>query len=261
MPGRVQDRVIIVTGGAQGIGAGIARGLATNGGKVVVADLNADRAADTAEAIRESGGTAIPVGVDVSDRASVKTLIDRTVEEFGELNVIFNNAGISKPEAFLEITEDSWNRIMKVNGLGVFIAMQEAARQFISQGSGGKIINTGSIASRQGMPDFSHYCASKAAVLSMTQAGAREWATHRITVNGFAPGVVETPLWEDLDKQFAARDHKQQGESIAEASQGILLGRAATPEDITPTALFLASSDSDYMTGQMVMIDGGMILV
>jgi meso-butanediol dehydrogenase/(S,S)-butanediol dehydrogenase/diacetyl reductase len=261
MTGRVDGRSIIVTGGAQGIGAGISRGLAAEGGRVVVADLNEEVANATAEAIRSAGGTAIAVGVDVSDRASVKAMIERTVAEFGRLDVIFNNAGISRPERFLDIDDDGWNRIMKVNGLGVFIAMQEAARQFIAQGGGGKIVNTASIAGRQGFPDFSHYCASKSAVISMIQSGARELAEHHITVNGFAPGVVETPLWDDLDAVIAERDNRDKGEAIAEFSAGILIGRTATPQDIVPTALFLASSDSDYMTGQVLMIDGGMVLV
>ena len=258
MAGRMDGRVAIVTGAAQGIGAGIAQALAAEGGRVVVADLNEERATRTAAAIE---GGAIAVGVDVSDRASVQAMIKRTVDEFGELNVIFNNAGVSKPEKFLDITEASWNRIMRVNGLGVFIAMQEAARQFIAQGRGGKIVNTASVAGRQGFPDFSHYCASKAAVISMTQSGAREWAEHSITVNGFAPGVVDTPLWEELDREFAERDQRERGEAIAEFSAGILVGRPATPRDIAPTALFLASADSDYMTGQVIMIDGGMVLV
>jgi meso-butanediol dehydrogenase / (S,S)-butanediol dehydrogenase / diacetyl reductase len=259
--GRVAGAVIIVTGGAQGIGAGIARGLAAEGGNVVVADLNEKQAASTARAITEAGGTALAVGVDVSDRGQVQNLIRRTVEEFGELNVMFNNAGISQPEAFLEITEDSWNRIMKVNGLGVLLAMQEAVKQFIAQGTGGKIVNTASIAARQGFPDFAHYCASKAAVVSLTQAGARSFAENGITVNAFAPGVVRTPLWDDLDRVLAERDNKSAGQPMAEFSEGILIGRPATPEDIVPTALFLASSDSDYVTGQVMMIDGGMVLV
>jgi meso-butanediol dehydrogenase / (S,S)-butanediol dehydrogenase / diacetyl reductase len=255
--GRVQDAVVVVTGAARGIGAGIARGLAAEGAKVVVADLDSDRAAATAASI----DGALAVGVDVADRASVQRLIRRTADEFGELNVIFNNAGVSRPERFLDITEASFERIMRVNALGVLIAMQEAARQFIAQGRGGKIVNTASIAARQGFPDFAHYCASKAGVVSMTQAAAREWAEHDITVNAFAPGVVDTPLWDDLDEVLAERDHKARGEPVAEFSAGILRGRMATPEDIVPTALFLASSDSDYMTGQVIMIDGGMVLV
>ena len=258
MSGRVQDTVAVVTGAARGIGAAIARGLAAEGAKVVVADLDEERAGATAAAI---GGEAIAVGVDVADRASVQRLIRRTVDRVGALNVIFNNAGVSRPERFLDITEASFERIMRVNALGVLIAMQEAARQFIAQGGGGKIVNTASIAARQGFPDFAHYCASKAAVVSFTQAAAREWAEHDITVNAFAPGVVDTPLWDDLDAVLAERDHKARGEPIAEFSAGILRGRPAKPEDIVPTALFLASSDSDYMTGQVVMIDGGMVLV
>lgn len=261
MPGRVQDRVIVVTGGARGIGGGIARGLAAEGGKVVVADLNLEQAEATASAITDDGGTAIAVGVDVAEREQVRHMIARTVDAFDRLDVIFNNAGISKPEAFMDITEDSWNRIMRVNGLGVLIAMQEAVKQFIAQGDGGKIINTASIAARQGFRDFAHYCASKAGVVSLLQAGARSFAEHGITVNGFAPGVVATPLWEDLDKVLAERDNKAEGQAMAEFSEGILVGRPATPEDIVPTALFLASADSDYMTGQVMMIDGGMVLV
>jgi meso-butanediol dehydrogenase / (S,S)-butanediol dehydrogenase / diacetyl reductase len=255
--GRVQDAVVVVTGAARGIGAGIARGLAAEGAKVVVADLDSDRAAATAASI----DGALAVGVDVADRASVQRLIRRTVDEFGELNVIFNNAGVSRPERFLDITEASFERIMRVNALGVLIAMQEAARQFLAQGRGGKIVNTASIAARQGFPDFAHYCASKAGVVSFTQAAAREWAEHDITVNAFAPGVVDTPLWDDLDAVLAERDHKAPGEPIAEFSAGILRGRPATPDDLVPTALFLASRDSDYMTGQVIMIDGGMVLV
>jgi meso-butanediol dehydrogenase/(S,S)-butanediol dehydrogenase/diacetyl reductase len=259
--GRVAGRVVVVTGAARGIGAGIARALAAEGASVVVADVNETDAEETARTISDDGGTAIAVGVDVSDRARVQHLIRRTVDEFGELNVLFNNAGISRPEAFLDITEDSFRRIMEVNGLGVLIGMQEAVRQFTAQGNGGKIVNTASIAARQGFPDFAHYCASKAAVVSFTQAGARSFAGLGVTVNAFAPGVVSTPLWDDLDRVLAERDNKPEGQPMAEFSEGILVGRPATPEDIAPIALFLASSDSDYITGQVVMVDGGMVLV
>jgi meso-butanediol dehydrogenase/(S,S)-butanediol dehydrogenase/diacetyl reductase len=259
--GRVAGRAVIVTGGARGIGAGIARGLAAEGASVVVADVNEGQADETARAIVADGGAALAVGVDVADRAQVQGLIRRTVDAFGRLDVLFNNAGISRPEAFLDITEDSFRRIMEVNGLGVLIGMQEAVRQFTGQGSGGKIVNTASSAARQGVPDFAHYCASKAAVVSLTQAGARSFAGLGVTVNAFAPGVVNTPLWDDLDRVLAERDNKAEGQPMAEFSEGILVGRPATPEDIAPVALFLASADSDYITGQVVMVDGGMVLV
>jgi meso-butanediol dehydrogenase / (S,S)-butanediol dehydrogenase / diacetyl reductase len=259
--GRLEGRTCVITGAARGIGRGIAGGLAREGAAVVVADVNEEGAESAAHAIRDDGGRALGVGCDVSVRASVRTAIEAAVDEFGRLDVIFNNAGISKTQRFLEVTEDDWERIMRVNGLGVLLGIQEAAEQFRRQGTSGKIVNTASIAARQGFPDFAHYCASKAGVVSFTQAAAREWAEHDITVNAFAPGVVDTPLWDDLDAVLAERDHKARGEPIAEFSAGILRGRPATPEDIVPTAVFLASRDSDYMTGQVIMIDGGMVLV
>jgi meso-butanediol dehydrogenase/(S,S)-butanediol dehydrogenase/diacetyl reductase len=176
--------------------------------------------------------------------------------------VNFNNAGVNKPLKMLDVTEDNWHFLMSVNGLGVLIGTQEAARQMIAQGRGGKIINTCSIASRQGFDNVSVYCASKFAVLSLTQSAAREFASQKITVNGFAPGVVHTELWEQLDKDLMSIGASAEpGQAIADFSAGILVGRAATPDDIIGTTTFLASKDSDYMTGQCVMIDGGMVLV
>ncbi|MBT8200292.1 MAG: glucose 1-dehydrogenase [Acidimicrobiia bacterium] len=259
---RMEGRVVIVTGAAQGIGLGIARRLAGEGASVMIGDLNADGAESAAAGITEAGHSAASHVVDVSSRGSTRDLIAACVERFGRLDVMFNNAGFNKPEPFLEITEDVWHRIMNVNGLGVLLGTQEAAKQMISQGDGGKIINTASIASRQGYPSFVPYCASKFAVVSIIQGAARALAEHGITVNGFAPGVVDTPLWEQLDKDLVAiGDAEEPGQAMADFSAGILVGRAAQPDDIAGTALFLASADSDYMTGQVVMIDGGMVLV
>ena len=143
--------------------------------------------------------------------------------------------------------------------LGVLIGTQEAATQFIAQGTGGKVVNTASIAGRTGFPKFAPYSAAKAAVISLTQAGARDLATRGITVNAFAPGVVETPLWTKLDADLAKMGAADAGFDSMAAD--ILLGRPAQPDDIVPTAIFLASSDSDYITGQVIPIEGGMILV
>jgi meso-butanediol dehydrogenase/(S,S)-butanediol dehydrogenase/diacetyl reductase len=258
----MQNRTVIVTGGAQGIGKGIAERLAAEGAKVMIADLNEEGATATASRLASSGKSVASHVVDVSDRESTRHLIADTVARFGQLDVMFNNAGFNKPEQFLDITEDTWQRIMDVNALGVLIGTQEAAKQMIDQDTGGKIINTASIASRQGFPAFAPYCASKAAVLSIIQAGARALAEHGITVNGFAPGVVDTPLWKQLDADLMEiGESEKPGQAMDDFSAGILMGRAATPHDIAGTALFLASSDSDYMTGQVVMIDGGMVLV
>ena len=259
---RMQDRNVIVTGGAQGIGRGIVERLAREGANVVIGDLNGDGAAAVAAGLSVQGMNVEAREVDVSVRESIVDLISSAVSSLGRLDVMFNNAGFNKPEQFLDITEDTWHRVMDVNALGVLIGTQEAAKQMISQGEGGKIVNTASIASRQGFPAFAPYCASKAAVISIIQAAARALAQHEITVNGFAPGVVDTPLWQQLDSDLMdIGESERPGQAMEDFSAGILVGRPAQPDDIAGTALFLASADSDYMTGQVVMIDGGMVLV
>ncbi|MBN9510798.1 MAG: glucose 1-dehydrogenase [Alphaproteobacteria bacterium] len=259
---RLEGKVAIVTGGAQGIGEGIVRRLAAEGAKVTVADLNGQKAEEVAASLRAEQRQAIAVTVDVAERAQVRAMIAKTVEAFGQLDVMFNNAGFNKPIGFLDADEENFNAIMRVNGLAVFIGMQEAAKQMIAQGQGGKIINTASIAGRQGYPEFAPYCASKAAVISLTQAGARELGKHGITVNCFAPGVVRTPLWVGLEQDMIAKGViKEMGEFMESFSAGILLGRVSDPSDLTGMATFLASSDSDYMTGQCLVCDGGMVLI
>ena len=167
-----------------------------------------------------------------------------------------------RPVQFLDVTRENWDTIMTVNDWGVLLCTQEAVRRMIAQGTGGKIINTTSMAGRQAFPPVAPYCSSKFAVIALTQAAARAFAEHDITVNGFAPGVVETPLWEKLDLDLMEiGESERPGQAIEDFSAVIIRGRKATPDDITGTALFLASSDSDYMTGQIVMIDGGMALV
>jgi meso-butanediol dehydrogenase/(S,S)-butanediol dehydrogenase/diacetyl reductase len=201
----------------------------------------------------------VAVPVDVTDRESVRAAVVTAVTRFGHLDVMFNNAGMNVPMRFLDVTDDNFLAVMRVNALGVLIGMQEAARQFLAQGTPGKIVNTASIAGRTGFADFAPYSASKAAVISLTQAGARSLAADHITVNAFAPGVVATPLWTRLDADLEAMGAADAGfDSMA--SQ-ILLGRPAEPEDIVPTAIFLAAADSDYITGQVIPIEGGMILV
>jgi meso-butanediol dehydrogenase / (S,S)-butanediol dehydrogenase / diacetyl reductase len=256
---RMTGRTVIVTGGASGIGAGIASALASEGANVVIADLNLDAANAQAAKIVQAGGQAIAAKVDVTDRASVVAGIELAVKTYGQLDCYFNNAGFNKPLKFLDVTEENFNAIMKVNVWGVLVGTQEAAKQFIKQGTGGKVINTASIAGRTGFPSFAPYSASKASVISLTQAAARALAEHKVTVNAFSPGVVATPLWVTLDKDLEAIGEGDSG--FDSMSSDILLGRPAEPEDIAPTALFLASSDSDYITGQTMAIDGGMILV
>jgi meso-butanediol dehydrogenase/(S,S)-butanediol dehydrogenase/diacetyl reductase len=260
--GRVQDRVVIVTGGAGGIGAAACRAIAAEGGKVVVADLSATEARVVAEEIAADGGSATSVGVDVTDRSQVRAMVERAVETFGELNVIFNNAGMNRPLDFMDVDEATFNEIVRVNTWGVIVCTQEAARQMIAQGSGGKIVNTGSIASRQGFWDFVPYCVAKFGTLAITQATARGLIEHGITVNAFAPGVVDTQMWVGLNEDIRAI-HAQSGDEnpMREFATGTLIGRPAAPTELAPFLVYLASPESDYMTGQMYMVDGGQVLV
>jgi len=258
----LEAKSIVVTGGAQGLGEGIVRRLAHAGACVVVADLNGDKAEALAAELRGNGRKAISSKVDVAERAQVKAMIAQTIAAFGGIDVLFNNAGFNKPVPFFDVDEANFNSIIRVNTLGVLIGMQEAGKQMIEQGRGGKIINTASIAGRQGYAEFAPYCASKAGVISLTQAAAREMAKYKITVNGIAPGVVRTPLWDGLEQDMIDRGViKQKGEFIESFSAGILVGRPSLPDDLAGLCPFLASSESDYITGQIIMCDGGMVLV
>jgi meso-butanediol dehydrogenase / (S,S)-butanediol dehydrogenase / diacetyl reductase len=259
---KLEGKSIMITGGAQGIGEGIARRLAADGASVAIADLKIDQAKAVAESLKAEGAKAIGVKVDVADRGQVQAAIKTVVDSFGKLDVLFNNAGFNKPLPFLDVDEDNYNSIMRVNGWGVMMGIQEGAKQMIAQGGGGKIINTASIAGRQGYADFAPYCCSKAAVIMLTQAGAREFAKHKITVNAFAPGVVVTPLWDGLEQDMIDTGViKKKGEYIESFSSSILLGYPSKPKDLAGIASFLAGPDSDYITGQVIMSDGGMILV
>ena len=189
-------------------------------------------------------------------------MIRVAVESFGALNVIFNNAGMNRPRGFMDVDESNFDEIVRVNTWGVIVCTQEAAKQMIEQGTGGKIINTGSIASRQGFWDFVPYCVAKFGTLAVTQATARGLIEHGITVNAFAPGVVDTPMWVGLNEDIRAI-HAQppDADPMREFATATLVGRPAKPEEVAPFLVYLASSESDYMTGQMYMVDGGQVLV
>ncbi|PFG64001.1 meso-butanediol dehydrogenase/(S,S)-butanediol dehydrogenase/diacetyl reductase [Thioclava sp. ES.031] len=264
--GRVSGRVCLVTGAARGIGRAITEALLDEGADVCFADLNGKRVAELAQEnaarAQAAGGRVMSAQVDVTQRDQVRAMMERVAEQFGRVDVVFNNAGVNRPMNFLDVTEENWHFIMDINALGTLIGMQEAARQMIAQGGGGKIVNTASIASRQGFDNVAPYCASKWAVVSLTQSGARDLAKHDITVTGFAPGVVATEMWEEVDRDLMEIGAAEMpGQAMEEFASGILRGRVARPVDITGTTTFLASPDSDYMTGQIVMIDGGMTLI
>ncbi len=265
MSNRLIGKHCLITGAGRGMGAAAAESFASEGAKVCVADLDFEGCQAVVERIKAAGGEAVAVKLDVTKRDQMVAAVETTVEAFGSINVIVNNAGINKPMMFLDVTEENWNQIMTVNGLGTLIGMQEAAKQMIKQGKEAgpyKIINVGSILSRQAFDDVIPYSASKHAVLAMINGGAKALADHNITVNGYGPGVVRTELWEQLDKDLVAiGKFEKEGDSMDELAKNmILMKRYSYPKDVMGTAIFLACSDSDYMTGQLIMIDGGMVM-
>ena len=254
---RLAEKVAIVTGGGQGMGRAISLAYAREGARVVVADINEAGAQAVAEEIIAQGGSAIGVKVDVRSQDDVQRMIDDAVSQFGGLDILVNNAGVGKIVPFLETTEADWDWIFSINCKGLLFCSQAAARQMISQGRGGKIVNLASQAGRRGESLVLAYCASKAAVISMTQSIALALAEHKINVNGIAPGIVDTPFWDEVDRQFAQLLGMEIGEPKRTFIKSIPLGRIEQPEDVTGTAIFLASSDSDYMTQQTLNVDGG----
>lgn len=259
---KLTDKSLVITGATGGIGAAIARALAADGAAITVADLSQDAADTLAGEITAAGGKAIGVAVDVRERAQIRAMLDKAAQAFGRVDVVFNNAGIAQTRPFLDITEEDWRLVTDVNALGVLIGMQEAVKTFRSQGGGGKIINTASIAAKQGYEPLAHYCASKFAVVAMTQAAARAFGKEGITANCFCPGVVATPMWDVIDKGF--RDNKlttKENEAFDSFAATAVLGRASQPADLVGVARYLASSDSDFMTGQSLMVDGGMVFI
>jgi meso-butanediol dehydrogenase / (S,S)-butanediol dehydrogenase / diacetyl reductase len=256
MAGALNGKVIAITGAGGGIGGELARAAAQEGASVVAIDVDPEAAAAVVSQIVAAGGAAIAASADVRRAEEVAAALDSGVDRFGRLDVVVNNAGISRKATLLDTTEELYRLIFDVNVYGVLVGMQEAARIFRRQAGGGKIINTCSTASRQGRDAFAAYCASKAAVLSLVQSGARGLAADGITVNGIAPGTVETPLWDAVADDGTSRADRLDG-----YVSRIPLGRVATPADIVPAALFLASAGSDYMTGQVIMVDGGMVMV
>jgi meso-butanediol dehydrogenase / (S,S)-butanediol dehydrogenase / diacetyl reductase len=262
---RLSGKSILITGAAQGMGAAVAIDYAAQGARVCLGDVNVEGVAQVAEQIRAAGGEATHIRLDVTSEEEARAAVAHTVAEFGEINVLVNNAGVNTPLFFLDITKENWDRLMDINAWGTLNCMQAAAAQMKAQGPRDypyKIINVGSILSREAYDDVVVYSATKHAVLAMIKGGAKALIEHNITVNGYGPGVVRTELWEQLDRDLVAiGKFEKLGESMDSLAENmILMKRYSYPEDVLGTAAFLASADSDYMTGQLIMIDGGMVI-
>lgn len=252
-----------VTGAARGIGKAIALRLARDGHDVAVSDLPsmAGELKDTRAEIEATGVASVDLTGDVSVRHDVRSLISGTAEALGSLDVMVANAGVAQTKALLDVTPEEFDAIHAVNSRGAFLCYTEAARQMIAQGSGGKIIGAASIAAHKGFALLGVYCSTKFALRALTQSAAQEWAPHGITVNAYCPGIVDTAMWEEIDHDLGEINHVGKGESMNAMAAGITLGRVSTGDDVAKLVSFLAGPDSDYMTGQAVLVDGGMIFV
>lgn len=253
---RLDNKIALITGAASGMGRAMAHGYAAEGAHVIIADLNLDGAEVVAEEIRQAGGTASARALNVADPEASHALVADIVAEHERLDILVNNAGIGLIKAVWDTTPAEWDRIFDVNVKGLFFLAQAAAEPMRAQRSG-KIINMASVAGRRGEALVTAYCASKATVISITQSVALALAPYGVNVNAIAPGVVDTPYWKEVDKQFGAITGKADGETFKGVGETIPLGRTSVPSDIVPLAVFLAGEGSDYITGQTYNVEGG----
>ncbi|MBS6438340.1 MULTISPECIES: (S)-acetoin forming diacetyl reductase [Pantoea] len=255
----MKNKVAFVTGAGQGIGAAIALRLAKDGFAVAVTDYNADTAQQVAETITRAGGKAVALQVDVARRDRVFAAVEEARRALGGFDVIVNNAGVAPSTPIADITEEVIDKVYNVNVKGVIWGMQAAIQAFAAESHGGKIINACSQAGHVGNPELAVYSSSKFAVRGLTQTAAKDLAAAGITVNAFCPGIVKTPMWEAIDKQISEAAGEPAGYGTREFAKRITLGRLSEPEDVAACVSFLAGPDSDYMTGQSLLIDGGMV--
>ncbi|MCL5962232.1 MAG: SDR family oxidoreductase [Chloroflexi bacterium] len=245
---RLANKVAIVTGAGSGNGRAIAIRFAREGAAVVVADVNDASARRTADNIVSDGCPAVALRVDVSRAEDVAAMAASTLERFGQIDILVNNAGVTSHLPMFETTEDDWQRVMDVNLKGTFLCSKAVAAEMVRRGAGGKIVNLASTFSEVAVPGVFSYIVSKGGIRMMTKALAVELAPHRINVNAVAPAIIETPMTRDLL-------------SVPEIRQDFVSkvpwGRIGQPEDVANAALFLASGEADFMTGSIVLVDGG----
>ena len=258
----LDGQVAIVTGAGRGIGRAIARRLAHEGASVAVSDLDVENAAGVADEITAAGGKAISLRIDVSRKADADRVVEDTVAHFGRLDILVNNAGIGAIVSLLDTDESTWDALMNVNAKGVLLCSQAAARQMIAQGGGGRIINNasgaGKMAPGKDIP-LGAYAASKHAVVAITKQMGLELSSHGILVNCVCAGIVDTPMWDLIDREIAKLQGVPVGSVKAGAVASIPVGRIEQPEDVANMFAFLASEDANYLTAQTYNICGGIL--
>mmetsp|Transcript_93644 Transcript_93644/g.195256 ORF Transcript_93644/g.195256 Transcript_93644/m.195256 type:complete len:275 (+) Transcript_93644:113-937(+) len=255
----IKGKVALVTGGARGIGLAIADRLASDGAALMLVDRNAEQLAEAAAELTKKGAKVVTMVADVTKRDEVAAAIDSAEAQLGSFDIMINNAGIAQVAPIAEITEADIDKVHAINVKGVLWGIQLAAAKFKARGHGGKIISACSIAGHEGFPLLGAYCSTKFAVRSLTQVAAKEFASDGITVNAYCPGVVGTDMWVEIDSRFAQLTGAKVGATFDKFVNGIALGRPENPTDVAKFVSYLSGPDSDYMTGQCVLIDGGMV--
>lgn len=256
----VLDRVVVITGSAQGLGKGIAEKLGEQGYKVVLSDIDEDVLNSTLEEFKTKNFKVTALVADVTKQEDHSALVEHAVATFGKLDVYINNAGVEgEVEEIEKINPANVDFVLDVNVKGVLFGIQAAAKQLKKQGHGGTIINAASIAGHEGFDFLATYSASKFAVRGLTQVASKELAKDKITVNAYCPGIATTGMWERLDTKFMEVLGTKKGEALEQFSAGISLGRTQNPLDVANLVSFLASEEANYITGQAIITDGGMI--
>ena len=251
---RLQGKSALITGSARGIGRGFAEAYVREGATVAIADINLEAAEKTAS---EIGKAAYAVRLDVTDQSSIEAAVKAVETRTGGLDILINNAALFDLAPIVEISRASYEKLFSVNVAGTLFTLQAAARSMIARGKGGRIINMASQAGRRGEPLVAIYCATKAAVISLTQSAGLDLIKHRINVNAIAPGVVDGEHWEGVDALFARYENRPLGEKKKLVGEGVPYGRMGTAKDLAGMAVFLASEEAEYIVAQTYNVDGG----
>lgn len=249
---RLSGKTALITGAARGIGRSFAEAYIHEGARVAIADIDIARATATAEEIG-----ALAVEMDVTDQASIDAAVATTVEAFGQIDILINNAALFTAAPIVEITRADYARVFEINVGGTLFTLQAVARHMIEKGIRGKIINMASQAGRRGEPLVAVYCATKAAIISLTQSAGLNLIEHGINVNAISPGVVDGEHWDGVDAFFAKYENKAPGQKKKEVAASVPYGRMGRAEDLTGMAVFLASDEAEYIVAQTYNVDGG----
>jgi len=251
---RLSGKTALITGAARGIGLEFARTYIAEGARVAIADINIERAR---EAVKILGQSAFAIEMDVTRQDSIDAAVAQSIEQLGQIDILINNAAIFNAAPLAEISRTDFSDVFAINVSGVLFTMQAVANHMIERGGGGKIINMASQAGRRGEPLVAVYCASKAAVISLTQSAGLNLIEHGINVNAIAPGVVDGEHWDGVDAFFAKYENKPSGQKRKEVGEAVPYGRMGVAGDLTGMAVFLASEESDYIVAQTYNVDGG----